>query len=378
MNIPMVNLKKQYQSIKTEIQEAISRVLEEASFIMGPDVRHLENEIAQYCGARHAIGVGSGTEALHISLLVLGINPKDEVIVPTFTFIATSEVISIIGAKPVFADIDPDTFNISINDLKKKITPKTRCIIPVHLYGQPADMDKILQIAKEHNLIIIEDCAQAMGAEWKGKKAGTLGDAGCLSFFPSKNLGGYGDGGMILTNRDEVAEKARAIRVHGSSKKYFHHTIGFNSRLDTLQAAILRVKLRYLDKWNDNRRQSAALYDRALKNSSFITPKVTGSVKHVYHQYTIKTPMRNKLQEFLKEKGISSMIYYPLCLHLQEVYKDLNLKKGDFPNAEKLQEEVISLPMCPELSPGEIKHITDSLIEFQSNILKKTGAVPVS
>lgn len=363
MNVPMVDLKAQYASIKEEIQRAVNKVLDETAFIMGPDVGLLEKEVAAYAGVSHAIGVGSGTEALHISLLSCGVKPGDEVIVPTFTFIATAEVVSIIGAKPVFADIDPDTFNLDLRDVRKKLTPKTRAIIPVHLYGQPVPMDELGEIAREHNLLVIEDCAQAMGAEWKGKKVGTFGDSGCLSFFPSKNLGGYGDGGMIITNRDDVAERARAIRVHGSKVKYFHHTIGFNSRLDTLQAAILRVKLPHLDKWNEMRRNAARMYNEALRG--FQTPVVTPGATHVYHQYTLKTPHRDKLQPWLKEKGIASMIYYPLSLHLQEAFRDLGCQKGDLPGAERVQSEVISLPMFPELSGEQVSYIAGALESFQ-------------
>lgn len=369
MNIPMVDLKSQYQKIKDEIQEAISKVLESTAFIMGPDVSQLEKEIAQYCGVKHAIGVGSGTEALHVSLMACGITAGDEVIVPTFTFVATAEVVSILGAKPVFADINPRTFNISIEEIKKRITPKTRCIIPVHLYGQPAEMDEIMELAKKHNLLVVEDCAQAMGAEWKGKKAGSIGDTGCLSFFPSKNLGGYGDGGMILTNRDDLAEKAKAIKNHGSKKKYYHHMIGLNSRLDTLQAAILRVKFRYLDRWNELRRNAASLYDRAFSASPYIIPSVVEGAHHVYHQYTIRTPERDKLQAYLKEKGIASMIYYPLSLHLQEAYAASGYKMGDLPDAEACQKDVLSLPICPEMNEEKVAYVTSVMDEFKKTHL---------
>lgn len=376
MNIPMVDLKAQYHSIKGEIEEALSRVLEETRFIMGPDVSLLEEEIARYNGVRHAIGVGSGTEALHIALMAAMIKPGDEVIVPTFTFIATAEVVSLLGAKPVFADIDARTFNIDPDDAEKKITDRTRCIIPVHLYGQPAAMDALSDLARRHNLIVIEDCAQAMGALWKGKKVGSLGDAGCLSFFPSKNLGGYGDGGMILTNRDDMAERAKAIRVHGSNVKYYHHIIGLNSRLDTIQAAILRVKLKYLDKWNEMRRAAAARYTKALEGSPYETPHESENATAVYHQYTIRAKMRDKLQSFLKEKGISSMIYYPLSLHLQKAFGDLGYREGDLPEAEKAQKEVISLPMYPELSGDQIRYTAEALLEFSEiNSLRPLGSV---
>ncbi|MHC9542837.1 MAG: DegT/DnrJ/EryC1/StrS family aminotransferase [Vulcanimicrobiota bacterium] len=370
MNIPMVDLKTQYHNIKSEIDEAMSNVLEASAFIMGPDVKKLEEEVAQFSQVRHAIAVGSGTEALHIALLSSGIGPGDEVIVPTFTFIATAEVVSLVGARPVFADIDAGTYNIDPRDVEKKITAKTRAIIPVHLYGQPADMDELMKIARAHNLVVIEDCAQAMGAVWKGTMVGTIGDVGCLSFFPSKNLGGYGDGGMILTNRDDVADKARAIRVHGSNKKYFHHLIGVNSRLDTLQAAILRVKLRYLAKWNDMRRAAAARYSKALEGSAFVTPVTHHDAVHVFHQYTIRAPKRNELQNYLKEKGVASMIYYPLCLHQQGAFAHFGGKEGDMPVAEKAQNEVLSLPMFPELSEEQTSYVAEALQAFAREVVQ--------
>ncbi len=375
MNIPMVDLKAQYHSLKTEMDAAVLRVLEESSFIMGPDVKRLEEEISRYMEVRHAIAVGSGTEALHIALMAAGIGPGDEVIVPTFTFIATSEVVALLGAKPVFADIDAATFNIDPADVEKKITDRTKALIPVHLYGQSADMDRIMEIAKRHTLLVVEDCAQAMGATWKGIKVGTIGDVGCLSFFPSKNLGGYGDGGMIVTNRDDIGEKAKAIRVHGSSKKYFHHLLGLNSRLDTLQAAILRVKLPHLDRWNEMRRTAAAAYDRALEGTPFITPKVAPDAHHVYHQYTIRTPLRNDLQEFLKEKGVASMIYYPLCLHHQEVYRGGGAPLCSLPVAERAQDEVLSLPMCPDLTPEQVAYVAGALMEFRKERLHNVATL---
>jgi dTDP-4-amino-4,6-dideoxygalactose transaminase len=365
MDVPMVDLKVQYASLKEEIQKAMAHVLEETSFIMGAEVKELEKRIAAYAGVRYAVGVGSGTEALHISLLGCGIKPGDEVIVPTFTFIATAEVVSLVGAKPVFCDIDPRTFTMDPRDVERRITPRTRGIIPVHLYGQAANMDEIAALATKHGLVVIEDCAQSMGARWRGTMVGAIGDAGCLSFFPSKNLGGYGDGGMILTNRGDVAERVSAIRVHGSNRKYFHHILGLNSRLDTLQAAILLVKLGHLDEWNEKRRHAASLYDHALKESQFITPYVSPDITHVFHQYTIRTPLRDELQKFLKEKGVASMIYYPLALHLQEVFSDCGYKKGDLPVAEKAQDEVLSLPMFPELSEEQVSYCAGVLHEFQ-------------
>lgn len=373
MNIPMVDLKSQYKNLKQQFDSAVIGVMENAAFIMGPEVKKLEEETAEYAGVKHAVSVGSGTEALHIAALALGLGAGDEIIAPTFTFIATAGAVALSGATPVFADINPDTFNIDPNDLEKQITPKTKAIIPVHLYGQPADMDAVMDIARRHNLYVIEDCAQAQGAVYKGKQVGTIGHIGCFSFFPSKNLGAYGDGGMVLTNDDELAEKVRAIKAHGSKKKYFHHTLGFNSRLDSMQAAILRVKLPHLDEWNEGRRAAAHRYTAGLAGSSYIAPyEIPASVgKHVFHQYTVKVPKkRNELQAFLQEKGVASMIYYPLCLHAQEVYEHLGYKQGEFPGAESVQDHVLSLPMFPELSKQQTDYVLEALKEFEEKELK--------
>lgn len=366
MNIPMVDLKIQYNKYKSDFDNAAIRVMESTAFIMGPEVQSFEKEVAEYSKVKHSFGVASGTDALLIALLALKIGKGDEVIVPDFTFIATSEAVSRTGATPVFADVNPDTFNLDFNSAEKKLTPKTKAIIPVHLYGQSVDMDSCMEFAKKHNLYVIEDCAQSQGAEWKGRKVGTIGDIGCFSFFPSKNLGGYGDGGMILTNRDDIADTIKALRNHGSFERYYHLIHGFNSRLDSMQAAILRVKLTHLEEWNNMRREVAHRYTDGLKNTPYTPPADNNEgVGHVYHQYTIKVPSkRNELQKFLAEKGISSMIYYPLSLHKQEVYSDLGHKTGDFPASESLEDQVLSLPMYPELTKEQTDYVVEALKEF--------------
>lgn len=360
MTIPLVDLKAQYNSIKDEIDAAVQKVLQSGQFILGPEVKAFEDEVAAYCGTKYAVGVASGTDALHLALLACGIKPGDEVITTPFTFIATAESIAKCGAMPVFADIDPRNYNIDAQQIEARITAKTKAVLPVHLYGQPADMDDILRICKKYNLKVVEDCAQALGAEHKGKKVGSLGDAGCLSFFPSKNLGAYGDGGMGVTNDPKIAETVRILRVHGSKTTYQHVMHGFNSRLDALQAAILRVKLRHLDKWNELRRSKAELYTKLLSRIDGIEPPhFDKHSKSSCNYYTIRLKhsrlKRDELRKHLESKGIQTMVYYPLSLHLQEVYRYLGYKKGDFPQSEQAQEQVLSLPMYPELSDGQIE-----------------------
>jgi dTDP-4-amino-4,6-dideoxygalactose transaminase len=355
--IPLVDLQAQYHSIKEEIDAAISQVIESGQFILGPNVKALEEEIANYCGTRYAVGVASGTDALHLSLIALGIGDGDEVITTPFTFFATAEAISQTGATPAFVDIDPVTYNIDPARIEGKITSKTRAILPVHLYGQPADMEAILDVARKNNLLVVEDCAQAIGAEFQNKKAGSFGDAGCLSFFPSKNLGAYGDGGMVVTNSEELAEKVRMLRTHGSKKKYYHSLLGFNSRLDEVQAAILGVKLKHLNKWIDARRRHARTYDQLLSSLPIETPHVVEGRTHVYHQYTIESEKRKLIQETLGEAEIASAVYYPLPLHLQEVYKRLGYTPGSSPESEKASGQVLSLPMFPELTNAQIVEI---------------------
>jgi len=365
MNIPQVDLKAQYKLIKKEINVAILKVLNSTTFILGENVKKFEEEFAKFCNVKYAVGVGNGTDALYLALRACGISRGDEVITQPNTFIATVEAITLNGAKPVFVDINPQTYNIDANKIKKVITKKTKAIIPVHLYGQPVDMDHILKIAKKYRLKVIEDAAQAHGAEYKGKKVGSLGDVACFSFFPAKNLGAYGDGGIIVTNNEKIAKKIIMLRNHGRVEKYKHLMEGVNSRLDELQAAILRVKLRYLDKWNKARRQRAKIYDEVFKHLEEVgTPFVPFWATPVFYVYTIRVKEREKLREYLKKKGISTGIYYPIPLHLQPAYKYLNYKKGDFPEAEKAAKEILSLPMYPELSRKEQNFIIQKIKTF--------------
>lgn len=369
MAVPLTDIKAQYNSIKDGIDSAIHRVLQQGQFILGPEVKAFEEEMASYCGTGFGVGVASGTDALHLALLACGIKPADEVITTPFTFIATAESIAKCGARPVFVDIDPRTYNIDPAQIEPKITSKTKAIVPVHLYGQPAAMESILELAHKYNLKTVEDCAQALGAEYKGKRVGSLGDAGCLSFFPAKNLGAYGDGGMVVTNDPDIAETVDALGKHGSRTSYYHIMHGFNSRLDALQAAILRVKLKQLDRWNELRRSKASLYTRLLSQIDGIEPPyVEEHNKSSCNYYTIRLKDsrldRNELRKHLESKGIQTMVYYPLSLHLQEVYKGLGYKLGDFPQSEQAQEQVLSLPMYPELSEMQIEEVVDEIKEF--------------
>jgi len=356
--IKFLDLSSQYKSIKKEIDKAIKRVLESNQFIGGDEVKEFEKEIAKFCSTKYALSVNSGTDALFLSLKALGIGLGDEVITTPFTFISTAEVIANCGAKPVFVDIDPKTFNINPLKIEEKINKKTKAIIPVHLFGQMADMTRIMRIARKYGLYVIEDAAQAIGAEYKNKKAGTFSDLGCFSFFPSKNLGGYGDGGMVVSNNEELAEKIRLLKNHGSSpkEKYLNLILGTNSRLDTIQAAILRVKLKHLEEWSKARAKKAGLYTNQLgKLKELITPSIASGRTHIFHQYTIRVneQVRDKLNKYLSSQGIPTMIYYPVPLHLQPAFKYLGYKKGDFPEAEKASEEVISLPIYPELNKND-------------------------
>lgn len=351
MNMPLLDLTKQYHAIKEEINQAVMHVLEKGSFILGEEVNLLEKEIASLCGCMYGIGVNSGTDALLLSLMAHGIGGGDEVITTPFTFIATAEVVSLLGAKPVFVDIDPKTFNIDVQKIEQAITKKTRAIIPVHLYGQMADMDTIMDLAKKYNLIVIEDAAQAILSEYKGRSAGSIGHAGCFSFFPAKNLGAYGDAGMLLTNDEDTAERLRILRNHGSSVKYHHSVIGCNSRLDEIQAAVLRVKARYIQKWTQERRQIAKKYNESLGDIPWLaTPFEEEWNKCVYNQYTIRVQSRNEFQRHLTESGIPTAIHYPMPLHLQKAFSYLGYKQGDFPESEEASSDVISLPIYPELT----------------------------
>ncbi|MCM8786984.1 MAG: DegT/DnrJ/EryC1/StrS family aminotransferase [Candidatus Omnitrophica bacterium] len=362
--IKLVDLKAQYKKIKKEINKAVKDVIKRADFINGKDVQLFEKEFVQYCGVKYAVGVASGTAALHLSMVALGIKPGDEIITTPHTFAATIEPVIWLGAKPVFVDIDEKTYNINPDLIEKTITKKTKAILPVHLYGQPCQMDKIMRIAKKYNLLVIEDCAQAHGAEFKEKKVGSFGDVGCFSFFPAKNLGCYGDGGMVVTNKKEIADKIRLLRNHGREEKYEHLIVGYGERLDTFQAAILRVKLNYLDKWNEKRREKAYLYNKLLsKRYGIITPYEDSNTKHVFYVYTIRVKNRDKLKKYLEKNGIQTNIYYPIPLHLQPAFKFLGYQKGDFSITEKICQEIISLPLYPELPSVTIKYICEEIKE---------------
>jgi len=362
MNIQLVDLKAQYNSIKDEIQKAISDVLENTNFILGENVRRFEEEFARFCGVKYTIGTSSGTSAIHLALITSGIRQGNEVITVPNTFIATTEAITHCGAKPVFVDINERNYNIDVEKIEKALTKKTKAIIPVHLYGQPGDMDSINKLARKYDLKVIEDSAQAHGAKYKGKRTGGLSDVACFSFFPGKNLGAYGDAGMVVTNNKEIADKVRLLRNHGRKEKYRHIIEGYNYRLDELQAAVLRVKLRHLEDWTNKRRENAKIYNQLLENIDGITiPQAMDYAKHVYHLYVIRTKKRNALREKLKEKGIATGIHYPVSLHLQEAYKHLGYKKGDFPITEKCSQEILSLPIFPELTRGQIEEIVNAI-----------------
>jgi len=369
-SIPSFSLKRQNEALKEQLTRAFEELVEEGMFILGKNVKALEAEIAAYCGAKFGIGVASGSDALYLALLACGIGPGDEVITTPFTFFATAGSIARAGARPVFADIDPKTCNIDPEQVAAKITPRTKAILPVHLYGQPADLDPLLEIARAHGLKVIEDAAQAIGARYKGRPVGGIGDAGCISFFPTKNLGAFGDGGMVVTSDREIAERVRVLRVHGSSKKYYHDELGCNSRLDELQAAILRVKFTRLEAWAERRREIAALYNKLfaeLQNAKDIEiklPAEPGCACHAYHQYTIQTGRRDELQAFLKERGVGSTVYYPLSMHLQPVFASLGYKQGDFPAAEAAARQVLSLPMFPELTNEEAQQVAEAVAGF--------------
>lgn len=361
--IPLLDLTAETAALWEELNEAIQGVLREGRFIMGPNVKAFEEECASYFGVKHAVALNSGTDALVLGLASMDIQPGDEVITTPFTFFATAEAISHFRATPVFVDIDPASFNMRVDQIAEKITPKTKAIIPVHLYGQSVDMNPILELADKHGLKVLEDVAQAFGADYQGRKVGALGDAGAFSFFPSKNLGAYGDGGMLITNNDSIADKTRMLRVHGARKKYFNEVVGCNSRLDEIQAAILRVKMRYVDQWNEARRQAAQRYDHLLQTVPEVTAPITMPfANHVYHQYTIRVPngQRDAVQTGLKEHGIDTMVYYPVPLHKLPLYLPMNLTILE---AERAAEEAISLPMGPYLSPEDQQTVVAALRE---------------
>ncbi|MCL4523665.1 MAG: DegT/DnrJ/EryC1/StrS family aminotransferase [Acidobacteria bacterium] len=366
--IPMLDLRAQYATLREEIRAALDEVLEAQQFILGPQGKALEDELSRFCGARFAVGVASGTDALILALHAAGVRPGDEVIVPAFTYVATADAVSLLGAKPVFADILPGTFNIDPQQIEKHVTPRTKATVPVHLFGQAADMDPVLALAARRGLHVIEDNAQAIGANYRGRTTGTMGETGTLSFFPTKNLGGYGDGGMILTNSPDLERRLRSLRFHGTgANRYISDEQGWNSRLDELQAAVLRVKLRHLQKWNAARQEHAARYNALLKNvPGLTTPSVAASCEHVFHQYTMRisgggAARRDAVQKKLAARGIASTVYYPIPLHLQPMFAALGHKAGDFPHAERAATEVLSLPIYPELLPAQIERVAEAL-----------------
>jgi len=358
MTVPMVDLKKQFNDIKEEVFETITGILESSQYILGPRVRELEKKIAGYHGVSEAVGVASGTDALHLSVEALGIGDGDEVITTPFTFFATAEAILYTGATPVFVDVEPETMNIDPAGIEQAITEKTKAILPVHIFGHPADMERIMDIARRYNLKVIEDCAQSFGASIRGKRTGSFGDAGCFSFYPSKNLGAFGDGGMVLLNDPDIAADIRMLRNHGSKGAYRHESVGFNSRLDEIQAGVLLVKMGRIESYNEKRRRNASLYNELISGSVQCPVERDGHI-HVYHQYTIRSDGRDKIQKRLGDNDISSVVYYPIPLHLQEAVSFLGYKKGDFPVAEESSEKVLSLPMYPELEDTAIRRIAD-------------------
>jgi dTDP-4-amino-4,6-dideoxygalactose transaminase len=365
MNVPLLDLKAQYLSIKSEVDAAVAEVFESQHFILGPKVEQCEKLVAAYSSCSHAIGVSSGSDALLACLMAENIGAGDEVITTPYTFFATGGAITRLGATPVFVDIDPQTYNLDPYGIRTKITPKTRAIIPVHLYGQMADMDPIMVVAREHNLIVIEDAAQAIGAEYKGRRAGSIGHYGCFSFFPSKNLGGAGDGGMVVTNDAQRAEKLLCLRTHGAKPKYYHKIIGGNFRLDALQAAVVTAKLPHLDTWTAARQRNAQLYDRLLENGGIsIGLPAIATDRHIFNQYVIRVTKRDELQACLKKEGIHTEVYYPVPLHLQECFAYLGYKAGAFPRSERAAKETLALPVHPELTELQAHFVSERVCEF--------------
>jgi len=362
VSIPFVDLARQYSTIAEEVDRAIYQVLASGQFILGSNVKAFEQELASYCGAASGIGVASGTDALRLALEAVGVGPGSEVITSPFTFVATAEMVSQLGAVPVFADIDPRTYTLHPDWVAKKVTNRTKAIIPVHLYGHPAEMAPIMDLAKQHGLWVIEDAAQAVGAEYRGRRVGSIGHLGCFSFFPTKNLGGYGDGGFVTTNDTGLAERIRMLRQHGSREKYFHEFLGWSSRLDELQAAVLRVKLRHLDGWTERRRAHVQRYRELLAALPVRLPPERAGDRVVYHLFTLRTPHRDELQKYLAERGIQTMVHYPIPLHLQPLYRDLGV--GPLPESERASREVLSLPLFPELEPDELAAVASAIAEF--------------
>uniref|UniRef100_A0A7V4E4R7 DegT/DnrJ/EryC1/StrS family aminotransferase n=1 Tax=candidate division WOR-3 bacterium TaxID=2052148 RepID=A0A7V4E4R7_UNCW3 len=363
MKIPIIDLVRQHKPIMDELVDAFKKVVESGQFILGYELEQFEKEAANYLGSKYALGVGNGTDALILALRAIDVQKGDEVITTPFTFFATAETIAILGAKPVFVDIEDETLNIDVTKIEEKITKRTKAILPVHIFGQGAKIEKILEIARSYNLKVIEDTAQGFGAKRNGKYLGTFGDVGTFSFFPTKNLSCLGDGGLITTQDEAIYDIIKKLRVHGSPRKYYHEMLGYNSRLDTLQAAFLRVKMKYIDRWNERRREIAAIYNREL--SPYVrVPEVDEGNIHIYHQYTIRTDRRDELNAFLNQRGIMTQVHYPIPLHLQPALSYLGYKEGDFPVAEKATKEVLSLPVFPEMTDEEINYVIDSIKDF--------------
>jgi len=376
MKVPLLDLKAQYVGIRSEIHEAIDRVCESQHFILGPEVTALEREVTAFCGARFAVGVSSGTDALLAALMAIGTKPGDEVITSSYSFFATAGVIARLGARPVFVDIEPRTYNLDATQIRGSVTPRTKAILPVHLFGRCAQMEPIMAVAKEKEIHVIEDAAQAIGArDETGRQAGTIGDIGCFSFFPSKNLGAFGDGGMVITNDERLAELLTILRVHGGKPKYHHRTVGGNFRLDALQAAILRVKLKYLQNWTKARRENADRYRHLFKEMGLLkwTSVPEDFPGHIYNQFVPRFPDRDGLREFLRERGVETEIYYPIPLHLQECFQELGYRKGDFPNAEAAARESLALPIYPELTEAQQRYVVETIREFYDSTRHISG-----
>jgi len=364
MTVPLLDLKAQYAEIRADVDAAVRSVMESARFIGGPEVSGLEGEVARYSQCAHAIGCASGTDALLLAMWALGVGPGDEVITSAYSFFASAGTVANNGATPVFVDIDPRTYNLDPHRLEAAFTPRTKAVMPVHLYGQCADMTAIRAICDQHRVFLIEDAAQAIGSEWEGKRAGSMSDYGCFSFFPSKNLGGAGDGGMMVTQNPEYAERVRLLREHGSKPKYYHSMVGTNSRLDALQAAILRVKLRHLDRWSEARARNATLYDQLFEGSHVGRPYRDPRTRHIYNQYVIRIPKRDELRKHLTDRGVGTEIYYPVPLHLQKCFAMLGHKPGDMPQSEAAAAETLALPIYPELTEEQIRYVATCVREF--------------
>ena len=366
MPVPFIDLKQQYLGIRDEVLSSVDRVFESTQFVLGKEVAAFEDEFAAYCGVRHGVAVNSGTSALHLALLAGGVGPGDEVITVPLTFVATTAAVVYTGARPVFVDVDPATYTMDPARIEAAITPRTKAILPVHLYGRAANMDAICSIGRRHNLLVVEDAAQAHGAEYKGRRCGSIGDLGCFSFYPGKNLGAYGEGGIVTTNSSEFARAIRMLRDWGAEKKYHHVLKGFNYRMEGVQGAILRIKLRYLEGWTEARRRNALTYNKSLAESGLCLPAEPEDSRHVYHVYPVLTSRRKELIDALDARGVQTGIHYPVPVHLLPAYSDLNYKPGDFSRAERIASQEVSLPMFPEMTPAQINEVSEAVLEFQN------------